>query len=336
MALNRCAAQTLQRLTVESFTLTADTTRPRIDAPFHIVVTLHVLQHVTEIDNLELPMLAQLEFLGDERQIVSGSRDTQYREVITVVAHAAGTIPIAPATLQAVDARDSRAKQWFTNSLDLRAGIGADQILRSSGSALLAGAIVLFRIFLVLVGIGCIVLLGIVLVRRANRVPPAAPEPNRRRRRRASTAQRLNDALVVLRAERTRQAAVRVRGVVWQHFRRNAGRDAHRRVEPPGSARSAAFATSSLRWNAPHSPTMPTSRPLLPTPAMRSNATRCVYRDAVKEPGDLRAALAQTIVGQESVVESLVACSAVQRPRAARRAAGICENARMPRVGRRA
>ena len=213
-------AQTLQRLTVESFTLTADTTRPRIDEPFHIVVTLHVLQQVTEIDNLELPMLAQLELLGDERQIVSGSRDTQYREVITVVAHAAGTIPIAPATLQAVDARDSRAKQWFTNSLVLRAGIGADQILRSSGSALLVGAIVLFRILLVLVGIGCIVLLGIVLVRRANRVPVAAPtpEPSPPPPAPRSTAQRLNDALVVLRAERTRQAAVRVRGVVWEIF----------------------------------------------------------------------------------------------------------------------
>lgn len=214
------AAQTLQRLTVQSFTLTADTTRPRVDEPFHILVTLHVLQHVTEIDNLQLPMLAQLELLGDERQIVSGARDTQYREVITVVAHAPGTIPLAPATLQAVDARDSRAKQWFSNSLVLHAGMGADQILRNGGSALIAGAIVLFRVLLVLVVVGCIVLLGIVLVRRANRVPiheppappPAAPPPPR------TAAQQLNDALVVLRAERTRQSAVRVRSVVWRMF----------------------------------------------------------------------------------------------------------------------
>jgi hypothetical protein len=213
-------AQTLQRLTVESFALTADTTRPRVDEPFHIVVTLHVLQHVTEIDNLELPMLAQLELLGDERQIVSGQGGTQYKEVIAVVAHAAGTIPIAPATLQAVDARDSRAKQWFTNSLVLRAGVGADQILRNSGSALLVGAIVLFRILLVLVGIGCIVLLGIALVRRANRVPVAAPasDPAPPPTAQRTTAQRLDDALVVLRAERTRQTAVRVRGVVWEVF----------------------------------------------------------------------------------------------------------------------
>ena len=216
----RVAAQSLQRLTVESFALTADTSRPRVDEPFHIVVSLHVLQHVTEIDNLELPMLAQLELLGDERQIAAGPRGTQYREVITVVAHAAGTIPIAPATLQAVDARDSKAKQWFTNSLILRAGMGADQIFRSGGSALLAGAVVLFRILLVLVVIGCIVLLGVLLVRRANRVPIAQPEaehpvpPPAPR----TTAQQLNDALVVLRAEPTRLTAVRVRSVVWRIF----------------------------------------------------------------------------------------------------------------------
>jgi len=170
-------AQTLQRLTVQSFTLTADTSQPRVDEPFHIVVTLHVLEHVTEVDNLELPMLAQLELLGDERQIVTGPRDTQYREVVTVVAHAAGTIPIAPATLQAVDARDSKAKQWFTNPLVLRAGVGAGQIFRDGGSALISGAIILFRIVLILVVVGCIVLVGIVLVRRANRVP--LPEPQR-------------------------------------------------------------------------------------------------------------------------------------------------------------
>lgn len=211
-------AQTLQRLTVQSFALTADTTHPRVDEPFHIVVTLHVLQHVTEIDNLELPMLAQLELLGDERQIVSGPRDTQYREVISVIAHAGGTIPIAPATLQAVDARDGKAKQWFTNSLILNASMGAGQILRNGGSALLVGAVLLFRILLVLVGIGCIVLLGVVLVRRANRAPLPQPLPEPPPPPPRTTAQQLNDALVVLRAEHTRQAAVRVRGVVWHIF----------------------------------------------------------------------------------------------------------------------
>jgi hypothetical protein len=213
-------AQTLQRLTVQSFTLTADTSQPRVDEPFHIVVTLHVLEHVTEVDNLELPMLAQLELLGDERQIVSGPRDTQYREVVTVVAHAAGTIPIAPATLQAVDARDSKAKQWFTNPLVLRAGVGAGQIFRDGGSALISGAIILFRIVLILVVVGCIVLVGIVLVRRANRVPLPEPqrEPPPEPPAPRTVEQQFDDAFVVLRAERTRQAAVRVRSAVWQMF----------------------------------------------------------------------------------------------------------------------
>jgi hypothetical protein len=213
-------AQSLQRLTVESFALTTDTLRPGVDVPFHIVVLLRVLQRVAEIDNLELPMLAQLELLGDERQISSGPGGTQYREVITVVAHASGTIPLAPATLQAVDARDGKAKQWFTNGLVLHAGLAPGQILRNGGSALLSGAIILLRVLLIFVALGCLVLLGIVLVRRANRaVPPpveaVAPPPPPPPR---TIGQQLADALTVLRAERTRSAAVRVRVAVWRAF----------------------------------------------------------------------------------------------------------------------
>jgi hypothetical protein len=100
------SAQSLARLTVQSFVLSTDNPRPRLDVPFHLIVTLHVRERVTQIANLELPMLADLELLGDERETVSGTNGTQYRETITVVAHRAGPIAIAPATLQAIDARD--------------------------------------------------------------------------------------------------------------------------------------------------------------------------------------------------------------------------------------
>jgi hypothetical protein len=108
-------AQTLQRLTVQSFALSADTTRPRIDVPFQLIVTLRVRERVTQIENIELPILAELELLGDERQTATDPQGTQYRETITVVAHHAGGIAIGPATLQAIDARDGKPKQWYTN-----------------------------------------------------------------------------------------------------------------------------------------------------------------------------------------------------------------------------
>jgi hypothetical protein len=68
--------QTLQRLTVQAFVLTADTMEPQVDQPFHVVVTLHVRERVSAINNLQLPMLAQLELLGDERQTVTDPRAT--------------------------------------------------------------------------------------------------------------------------------------------------------------------------------------------------------------------------------------------------------------------
>ena len=58
--------QTLQRLTVQSFVLSADTMQPQVDVPFHVIVTLHVRERVGEITSLQLPMLAQFELLGDE------------------------------------------------------------------------------------------------------------------------------------------------------------------------------------------------------------------------------------------------------------------------------
>ncbi len=79
-------------------------------------------ERVAQITNLNLPLLADVELLGDERQTLSGRDGTQYREAITVVAHHAGSLAIAPATLQAIDARDGKPKQWYTNGLTLYVG----------------------------------------------------------------------------------------------------------------------------------------------------------------------------------------------------------------------
>jgi hypothetical protein len=213
-------AQSLQRLTVESFVLSADTTAPQVDTPFHLIVTLHVRENVVRIDNLDLPLLAELELLGDERETQSGSRGTQYRETITVVAHHAGVVAIAPATLQAVDARDGKPKQWYTNQLRLQ--VAGPPLIVTGAAALRSTLHVLLRILLWVVGIAIVVGLVVLIARRRPKplpmpipvpVAPAPPPPVLAER---SRRQEIDDALTVLRAEGTRVAAVRVRTAVWR------------------------------------------------------------------------------------------------------------------------
>jgi hypothetical protein len=202
-------AQALQRLTVNSFDLSADTTAPRVDVPFHLELRLRVRERISQIYNLDLPMLAQLELLGDERETTGNPRGTQYRETITVVAHTAGPIAIAPATLQAIDARDGKPKEWYSNGLRLVVGGAPAHVTRGTANLLLWVA-----------GLLGIALIAMVLLRRRRPIAepiaapppaPAPPPPDVRSRR-----QQVQDALVVLRAERTRPAAVAVRTAIWR------------------------------------------------------------------------------------------------------------------------
>ncbi len=205
-------SQSLQRLTVLSFDLAADTGAPQAGVPFHLIVTLRVRERAAQIENLDLPMLAQLELLGDERETVSGPRGTRYRETITVIAHDAGPMGVAPATLQAIDSRDGKAKEWYTNGLTLRIAGTGGRVVDDGGRALLLG--------LVMIGLGTAMVF--LLVRRRRRVQPAparaapmpvcVPAPPVERSRR----DRVCDALAVLRAERTRVAAVTVRTAIWR------------------------------------------------------------------------------------------------------------------------
>jgi hypothetical protein len=215
-------AQALQRLTVQSFTFSADTVRPQVEVPFHLIVSLHVRERVGAIEDVNLPVLAEVELLGDERQLTSGPSGTQYREIITVVAHHAGTIALAPATLQAIDARDGKAKQWFTNSLtlDVRGSLTAP--LHTGEHIAAAIGALLLRVLLWAIGITCAIAVVVLLFRRRRAEtppPPPAPRPQppappivAARSKRAQ----VEDALTVLRAQPTRASSVSVRSAMWR------------------------------------------------------------------------------------------------------------------------
>lgn len=216
LACNPCASQSLQRLSVESFALSADTTNPRVDVPFHLIISLHVRERVTEITNLELPLLAQLELLGDEREITSDQHGSQYREAITVVAHDPGTLVLAPATLQAIDARDGRPKQWYTNGLRLIAAQSPERVASRVRSVVMPILLLVLAVF----GLAILVAVVAFLVRTARARPravaPIVAEPAAVPVLQRTLRQHIEDASIVLRAERTRAAAVAVRGAVWR------------------------------------------------------------------------------------------------------------------------
>lgn len=222
LAIQSAVGQSLERLTVESFDLDADTASPRIDVPFHLTVTLRVREDVGEIQNLNLPFLAELELLGDERRTAAGPRGTLYRETIAVVAHNPGAIPIGPATLQAIDARDGKAKQWSTNGLTLRVGGGSSHAMETGSQVVLGAALAMLRSLyaslLFALGIGCVaVILVLLVVRGRPRIPaPAPPPPVTAAIAERTRAQQAQDALAVLRRQRSRAAAVAVRTAIWR------------------------------------------------------------------------------------------------------------------------
>jgi hypothetical protein len=208
-------AQALARLTVESFTLASDTAAPRIDVPFHLFVTLRVRERVAEILDLDLPMLAKLELLGDERETKTGSHGTLYRETITLVAHDAGEVSIAPATLQAIDARDGKPKEWYTNALTLAVGGASTRAVQRGLSFVLAALRLLAWLLMGALALGLIGLAVVLIARRRRDKVPVAPPPVSVRVERSQREQAA-DALAVLRAERSRAAAISARAAIWQ------------------------------------------------------------------------------------------------------------------------
>jgi len=211
----RAPAQSLQRLTVTQLTLTADTTTPRMEVPFHLIVTAHVREHISELDNVDLPILAELELLGDEHTLSTTATGTTYRETITVVAHHTGRIAIAPVTLDAVDARDGKAKRYFSNRLTLQvSGLGlAAPSTWNAWDAFGTFLRVLVTVALAIVGfVGIGVLLAVFFRRRPAPEPVMTlPTPVPVTIDRGSL---LVEAMAALRTEPTRAGAMRARSIV--------------------------------------------------------------------------------------------------------------------------
>lgn len=208
-------ADQLPRLHVTAFSISADTAHPMAEQPFHLVIDVRVAQRVTSLYGVVLPMFGPLEILGDEKQLLAGPAGTEYRETISVVSHQSGTVSIAPAYLDAVDARDGKAKRFLSNALTLHVG-----------GAAAASLVPLLRIVAeIAAGIVVVLLMawGVLRFRRPSyaivppveeapsTAPPAVEPP-------AKDEHPYATALVDLRADPSRAGARRVRERMWQHI----------------------------------------------------------------------------------------------------------------------
>ncbi|HET6894421.1 MAG TPA: hypothetical protein VFH72_03465 [Candidatus Baltobacteraceae bacterium] len=204
--------QQYQRLHVRSFTLSSDTSAPQLEQPFHVTLTIRVAENVSQLRNVFLPTFFGAEELGDVQQIVHGTGGTTYRETLTLVAHARGMLTVTSAYLDAIDARDGKAKRFISNSLRLPVGGGPI----SSVWGILR-VLVLLAIYIVLIAAALFVLWAIFRRRRAvPAAPPApmfAPEPPQTSPQ--PPRDEIGDALRALRERRDRASVIRLRAALW-------------------------------------------------------------------------------------------------------------------------
>ncbi len=208
-------ADQLPRLHVTAFSMSADTAHPAAEQPFHLIIDVRVAQRVTSLYGVVLPMFGPLEILGDEKQLLSGPGGTDYRETISVISHQSGAVAVAPAYLDAVDARDGKPKRFLSNALTLHVGGAAAASLRPLTKAVAE----------IVTGIVVVLLMawGVLRFRRPSYViavplqepvpaapPPVEPPP--------SDEQPYAAALADLQADPTRAGARRARERIWRHM----------------------------------------------------------------------------------------------------------------------
>ncbi len=211
--------QSLPRLTVERFTLSARPASPSIGRAFTLTIELVVRGNVRRIDNVTLPILSQLELRGDERTLTHVGRATIYRETLTVRANRTGDIDLAPATLDAVDAKTGQAEQYSSNSLRIVVRGGQLQPFATAGSAVGRLLPILARVALIATAVLALafalaLLAAYLLLRRRPQEEDTLPAPlpsEPEIREVPSRNERLSEAALVLRAEPTRPVVRSVR-----------------------------------------------------------------------------------------------------------------------------
>jgi hypothetical protein len=151
-------AQSLARLHVRSFEMTADKYDVKVGETVHLRITALLGEHIARLDNVTLPDLSGFDLLGDERSCFPESDGgTRCVEQMSISPQQAGDLTIAPATLDAIDARSGKASRFATGNLAIKVEPDSEAWL-SSWIAALGGVF-----WPVLRLIGIVLLAGIAL-----------------------------------------------------------------------------------------------------------------------------------------------------------------------------
>jgi hypothetical protein len=124
------AAQSYARLHVRAFSLSADRYEVKVGETFHLRITAHLDERVSQLSDVTLPDLSGFDSLGDERNCFPAGKGSTCIETMSLVPLEPGDKTIAPVTLDAIDASTGRLVRFATNPITIRvvgdpyAGIG--------------------------------------------------------------------------------------------------------------------------------------------------------------------------------------------------------------------
>lgn len=90
----------------------ADRSRVRVGETFHLAIHVRVAENVSALDELVTPNVGTLQILGDERSTTHGAGGSDVVETLTLSPVERGRVTFAPAYLDAIDARDGKAKRF--------------------------------------------------------------------------------------------------------------------------------------------------------------------------------------------------------------------------------
>ncbi|MBD5655543.1 MAG: hypothetical protein IAI50_10265, partial [Candidatus Eremiobacteraeota bacterium] len=165
-------AQSLATLHVRRFSIAADRTTVRAGEPFHVTMTARVDEPVTDLDNVTLPDLAEMDVSGDERRCTATPTGSDCSETLTVAATVPGDRTIGPWTMDVIDGKNHRPSRFSSNTIVIH--VTGPSALENIGTTLRALALAAISAF---VGIGVAALaVWIVLRIVARRRRPAAVE----------------------------------------------------------------------------------------------------------------------------------------------------------------
>ncbi len=212
-------AQSLARLHVRSFEMTADRSDVRVGETVHLRITALLGGRIDRLNNVTLPDLSGFDLLGDERSCYPDTDGgTRCVEVMAISPQQTGDLTIAPATLDAIDARTGKASRFATGNITIRVEADPDTWLSSWLSAV--GSV--FWPLLRLAGIVVLAALALGAIAWAFGRPRAAPAPLAATPAVAAAQPPASDdfGLLIARlaAEPTRANVVAVREALWRRI----------------------------------------------------------------------------------------------------------------------